>query len=131
MKVVYPVILEAEADGTYLVHVPDFDCDTQGESLADALDMAQDLISALAASYQDDGEELPVMSGLEEVEVASNEMKTLVAADLSQYRAKLDNRSVKKTLTIPSWLNVEAEAAHVNFSAVLQEALKERLHITH
>ncbi|MCL2680201.1 MAG: type II toxin-antitoxin system HicB family antitoxin [Coriobacteriia bacterium] len=131
MKVVYPVVLEKEASGGYLVNVPDFDRDTQGDSLADALDMAQDLIAILSVSYQDSAKELPTMTPLNQIEATGDEVKTLVSADLSRYRAKIDNRAVKKTLTIPSWLNVEAEAAHVNFSSVLQDALKERLSTTH
>jgi len=129
MKVTYPVILE-EVDDVhgYLVKVPDFKGGlTEGDDIADALYMAQDLVSIMCVCYQDDGKPLPSPTPLDEVVVKSRETKTLVAADLDAYRKKLDEMAVKKTLTIPSWLNEAAKAAHINFSSTLAEALKEKL----
>ena len=134
-RVVYPVIL-VETDHKkmlYHVHVPDFDCDTSGKDLADALYMAEDLIALMSVTYEDEGKELPAPTPLSEVQFDEDfrerSEKTLVAADIKAYRAKIDNRAVKKTLSIPSWLNQRAEKAHINFSATLQEALKQKLGI--
>jgi len=127
MKVTYPAILEELENGWYFVTAPDFDRNTQGKDLADALYMAQDLISIICVCYQDEGKPLPSPTPLDDIPVKPKETKTLVAADLDAYRKMLDNMTIKKTLTIPSWLNEAAKAAHVNFSATLAEALKEKL----
>ncbi|MDR3224840.1 MAG: type II toxin-antitoxin system HicB family antitoxin [Clostridiales Family XIII bacterium] len=114
---------------SYIVYVPDFDIGTQGDSLADAIDMAQDTIEATGLSIQDDKEPLPKPSEIEKIDVKNDEIKTLVTVDFDAYRRKTETRIVKKNLSLPSWLNVEAENAGINFSAVLQEALKERLKV--
>ncbi len=130
MKVCYPVILTKCEDGSgYLVTIPDFDNNTFGETITEAIDMARDAISVLGVSYEDRRQELPKPSELAELNCKSNEIKTLVDADLGAYRRMLDNRAVKKNCTIPSWLNEKAEQANINFSAVLQEALKQRLQL--
>ncbi len=130
MKVCYPVILTKCEDGSgYLVTIPDFDNNTFGETIPEAIDMARDAISVLGVSYEDRRQELPKPSELAELNCKANEIKTLVDADLGAYRRMLDNRAVKKNCTIPSWLNEKAEQANINFSAVLQEALKQRLQL--
>lgn len=130
MKVFYPVILEKCEDGSgYLVTIPDFDNNTFGETIPEAIEMARDAINLLCVTYEDDKEELPAPSDLAALSCKANEIKTLVDADPDAYRRMLDNRAVKKNCTIPSWLNEKAEQANINFSAVLQEALKQRLQI--
>lgn len=130
MKVFYPVILEKCDDGSgYLVTIPDFDNNTFGETIPEAIEMARDAINLLCVTYEDDKEELPAPSDLAALSCKTNEIKTLVDADPDAYRRMLDNRAVKKNCTIPSWLNEKAEQANINFSAVLQEALKQRLQI--
>jgi predicted RNase H-like HicB family nuclease len=126
-KSVYPVVLTPAKEGGYCVSVPDFDCDTQGDDLADALYMAEDVISLMGVVMQDDGEAIPPPSDIDSVKAAKGEIKTLVSVDFDAYRRKTESRVVRKSLTIPSWLNVKAEDAGVNFSSVLQEALKEKL----
>lgn len=130
MKYCYPVILTKCEDGSgYLVTIPDFDNNTFGETVPEAIDMARDAICSLGLAYEDAGDTLPKATDLNALECSDADIKTLVDADLAAYRRMLDNRSVKKNCTIPSWLNEKAEAANINFSAVLQEALKEKLQI--
>lgn len=130
MKTCYPIILTPlENNSGYLVHVPDFDIDTHGTDLANALDMARDAIELYGVSCEDHGEHIPVPSDLASVLCEGDEFKLAVDVDFEAYRRILDNRSVKKNCTIPSWLNEKAEKANINFSAVLQEALKQRLQI--
>ncbi len=130
MKVFYPVILEKCEDGSgYLVTIPDFDNNTFGETIPEAIEMARDAINLLCVTYEDDKEEFPAPSDIAALSCKANEIKTLVDADPDAYRRMLDNRAVKKNCTIPSWLNEKAEQANINFSAVLQEALKQRLQI--
>ena len=78
---------------------------------------------------QDEGKAIPAPSDLFGIKAKPGEEKALVLVDFDAYRAKLENRAIRKNLTIPSWLNVEAEAAHIHFSATLQEALKQKLGI--
>lgn len=131
MKQVYPIILTPDAEG-YVVSIPDFDgIGTEGDSMAEAIYMARDAIGLTGIDYQDDGRPLPPPSAMRSVEATAptGSIVTLVDVDFDEYRRRHDNRAVRKNLTIPSWLNEEAEAAGVNFSAVLQDALKEELRI--
>lgn len=130
MKSVYPVILTA-AGNDYLVDVPDFDITTQGENLADAIDMARDAICLMAITLEDEKKAVPAASNVRNIKVEENQILTLVDCDFDEYRKALDNRAVKKNCTLPSWLNKRAEAEHINFSAVLQDALIEKLGIEH
>lgn len=128
-KMAYPIVLTPEEDGSYVVYIPDFDNNTEGYDLADALFMARDAIGILSMSCEDLEQEIPTPSSLTDIECNSNEIKLLVDIDLEEYKRKHDNRTIKKTLTLPSWLNEMAIERNINFSAVLQEALKHQLNI--
>ena len=130
MKICYPIILTKCEDGSgYLVTIPDFDNNTFGADIPEAMDMARDAINLLGVTYQDKKWDIPAPSDLASVTCGEKDIKILVDVDFEAYRRMLDNRSVKKNCTIPSWLNEKAEQANINFSAVLQEALKQRLQI--
>ena len=130
MKQAYPIIL-TQGEKFIVVDIPDFGIGTQGTDIADALAMARDAIGLVGIDMEDDGEALPAPSELATVAAAhQGNIVTLVDVDFAEYRRKSDLRSVKKNCTIPSWLNVEAEKAGINFSAVLQNALKQELRIT-
>ncbi len=130
MKNVYPIIL-TQGEKFVVVYVPDFDINTQGETMADAIEMARDAIGLVGIDMEDDGELLPEPTNLFDVKTEDEKsIVTLVDVDFSEYRRKNDLRTVKKNCTIPSWLNFEAERAGVNFSAVLQTALKKELRIS-
>lgn len=128
MKNVYPILLIPEKKG-YTVYIPDFEINTQGEDLTDAMEMARDAIGLMGIDMEDDGKTLPVPSDIASVKKEADEIVTLVDVDFDEYRRKNEMRAVRKNVTIPSWLNEEAERAGVNFSAVLQNALKAELHI--
>lgn len=130
MKQAYPIIL-TQGEKFIVVDIPDFGIGTQGVDIADALAMARDAIGLVGIDMEDDGEVLPAPSDLAAVASAhQGAIVTLVDVDFAEYRRKNDLRSVKKNCTIPSWLNVEAEKAGINFSAVLQNALKQELRIS-
>lgn len=130
MKTCYPVILTKCENGSgYLVTIPDFNNNTFGATIPEAMEMARDAINLVGVTLQDEHEPVPAPSELSAVSCGENDMKILVDVDFDAYRRMLDNRSVKKNCTIPSWLNEKAEAANINFSAVLQEALKEKLQL--
>ncbi len=128
-KAAYPIVVSRTHDKNvpYSVYVPDFDGYTQGVDMADALDMAQDYIALAGVELQDEGKRIPTPSLLKDIQLKAGQEKALILVDFAAYRARLENRTVRKNVTIPSWLNVEAEKAHMNFSATLQEALKEKL----
>ena len=130
MKVVYPILISTtKTEAFYDVFIPDLDLNTEGASLADAIEMARDAIGAKCITMEDMKLSLPKASPLASLTVASDELATLVDVDLSDYRKRNETRTVKKNCTVPSWLCYEAEQANINFSAVLQEALKKRLGI--
>ncbi len=131
MKKAYPVVMTPVETG-FVVSVPDFNIDTQGADIIEAIEMARDAIGIIGIDMQDDGEELPDASDLEAVRLGAEpgETVTLVDIDFSDSRRKNDLRTVKKNCTVPAWLCYEAEHAGINFSAVLQKALKAELHIT-
>ena len=126
MKEVYPVVLSQGKD-FYLVYIPDFDINTQGTSVADAIEMARDAIGMIGICKEDQKIALPKPSDLSAIKRTKEEIVTLVDIDFAAYRRKNDMRMVRKNLTIPSWLNVAAEEAGVNFSKVLQDALMEKV----
>ena len=129
MKKAYPIVL-SQGERFVVVFIPDFNINTQGVDVADAMEMARDAIGIMGIDMQDDGEQLPKPSKLVAIKSENkNDIITLVDVDFAEYRRKNDMRTVKKNCTIPSWLNVEAENAGINFSAVLQEGLKQQLHI--
>lgn len=126
MKYAYPAIFE-EDDGSIAVDFPDLkNCFTQGEDMVDALEMASDVLSAKLVFMEDSGEEIPAPTPIGSLRLEEHQYATLVMADTLAYRKANSTKAVKKTLTIPSWLNEAAEKRSVNFSQVLQEAL---LHI--
>ena len=125
MAVGYPVILSKEANG-YFVTIPDFDANTEGETLEEAIFMARDAIGILGIEMEDEGEQLPKpFSRTCEKELGDQE--ALIDIDFEDYRKKHDNRTVKKNCTIPYYLNAQAEKAGINFSRLLQDALKREL----
>ncbi|MDK9710408.1 type II toxin-antitoxin system HicB family antitoxin [Acidaminobacter sp.] len=130
MKFIYPVIFRTVEDGFYAVSVPDLPgCFTQGKDLQEAYEMAQDAIALWICDSEDNSESIPLASDIHLMQHDENEFISLVSVDTTEYRAAIDNKAIKKTLTIPSWLNRAAEKQHLNFSQILQEALKKKLHI--
>jgi len=131
-KYIYPAIFTPEADGQYSVRFPDIrNCFSGGESLVDAMAMANDALCLMLYDLEQAGAPIPAASAVADVQAltAADEFVSLVACDTIEYRRFYDNRAVKKTLSIPSWLNDMAEKADINFSATLQNALKAELHI--
>lgn len=129
MITVYPVVFTTIPEG-FMAYVPDLEINTHGKDLGNAIEMSRDAISLWCVSQQDEGQELPIPSQLSAIEHQENDIVTLVDADINAYRRSLESKAIKKTLTLPSWLNEKAERAGINFSKTLQKALKEELQIT-
>ena len=131
MKYIYPAFFTKDGD-FYIVKFPDIEgCYTQGETLSEAVEMAEDALCLMLYDYEEEGKKIPEPSDIKKIKVSSNDdFVSLVSCDTLEYRKFYDNKAVKKTLTIPSWLNTMSEKEGINFSAVLQNALKKELHIT-
>ena len=141
MLSMYPACFYKEDDG-YSVIFPDLNyLATQGDSFEDAMEMAVECLASYLYIAQRDGEDVPAPSSLvniDPVAVAKELDPDLpvgeaivnhVSVDVAEYAKKHFEKSVKKTLSIPAWLNEAAVAQGVNFSQVLQRALKEQLHM--
>ena len=127
MRYVFPAVFEPAEEGGFNVSVPDVPgCFTEGDDLADALFMAQDALAMMLVHYEDNGMTVPAASGLGDIGTGTG-VVSYVLADTDLWRRTFDSKAVKKTLSIPSWLNAKASRAGVNFSQVLQEALVSKL----
>jgi len=128
MKYTYPAIFTQESNNQYSVVFPDFEgsgyaCITGGDDLNDSIAMAQDALNLTLYTMEQDKATVPISSDIKTIVVADNEFVTLVACDTNEYKKFFETKAVKKTLTIPSWLNAKAEKQGVNFSQILQDAL--------
>lgn len=140
MKEAYPIFIK-KVEKDFLVYVPDWEIYTEGSSFVDAIEMARDAIGINGIVKEDEKIEFPKTSTVEEAVIKakrdadedidySTGIVTLVDVDFLEYRRKNEHKSVKKNCTIPYWLNVEAEKAHINFSKILQEALMMKLGVS-
>lgn len=126
-KYVYPAVFTPEGKG-YLINFPDLQgCFTCGDSLQDGLEMARDALALVLYGYEKGIRRIPRPSGRNGIEVKNDEFVNYVMCDTMEYRKRFNNKAVKKTLTLPEWLNEEAMASGINFSQVLQEALMIKL----
>lgn len=126
MKLVYPAIFTPYEDGTggYLVEFPDLQgCITGGDDMAEALFMAEDAASGWVLTELEEGKEVPKATELRNMKVSGEQFVSLVALDMDAYAAKYGSNAVKKTLTIPAWLNTYVEQNGISCSKVLQDAL--------
>ena len=123
-KYAYPTVFTLEEDGTYSIIFPDLEgCYTCGDSLEDGIEMAEDALALTLYGYEKEGREIPKASVPTAITVSENEFVNFIACDTMAYRKMYNNKAVKKTLTIPEWLNEAATSMGLNFSQVLQEAL--------
>ena len=121
-KYAYPAIFSKEESG-YFVKFPDIQpCYTEGATLEEAAIMAKDVLESRIEVALERGEALPAPS---DIDTLNGDRIMLIVGDVENIKSQ--TRYVKKTLSIPYWLNSAAEKEHINFSGVLQEALKERL----
>ncbi|MCR4963733.1 MAG: type II toxin-antitoxin system HicB family antitoxin [Firmicutes bacterium] len=130
MKYAYTAIFEAEDNG-YVVSFPDLPgCITEGDSVEEAVYMARDALCLWLYNKEAEGENIPPASNPQFIAAPENAFASVVAVDTDDYRRYYDTRAVKKTLTIPAWLNARAEEAHAPYSQILQQGLKSYLGIT-
>lgn len=128
MKKAYLIVLSPDINSGYSVFVPDFNINTQGESIVDAIEMARDAISIVGIDMEDRNKSIPSPS--ESVKHNSGDILTYVDVDFDSYRRKFEKRTVRRTVTIPAWIDAEARNAGINVSAILKEALIQELDLS-
>lgn len=123
----YPAVFGYEPNEEISVFFPDLDVATSGENDDDALLSARELLGAVMYGLEEDNEEIPAPSRLSDVSVSDNECVVLVDVYMPSVRMAQVNKSVNRTVTLPAWLNAAALERNINFSQVLQDALKAQL----
>jgi len=127
-KLFYPAIFHREGEG-FWVTFPDFpECFTEGDNMELAYEMAVEALGLAITSRKMENQEIPIASQPDAIDIEEG-ILVVVEFDMLEYCKKHNSRAVKKTLSIPEWLNEEAIAMGVNFSQVLQEALMLKLKV--
>ena len=125
-KYVYPAVFTQEDNGMYSVEFRDLEsCYTCGDDISDAVLNAQDVLSMTLYRYEREGKSIPEPSNIPDIKVDDKSFVSYIVGDIETDRRMHNNKAVKKTLTIPEWMNEAAIAQNINFSQVLQDALTE------
>ncbi len=125
----YPAIFIYEPEKEIAIDFPDLKCATSGINDDDALLSARELLGCVLNGLEEDGEEIPAPTPLSEIKIKENERAVLIDVYMPSVRLASVNRAVNRTVTLPAWLNAAALERNINFSQVLQDALKSQLHI--
>jgi predicted RNase H-like HicB family nuclease len=129
-KIFYPAIFQSDENDSFTVFFPDIDgCVTNGTSMENAYEMAFDALGLVISYMQDHNETIPKASKPQEIKLEEGQFIVVIEFDMESYKKKHNSKAVKKTLSIPEWLNEEAIAKGINFSQVLQEALMNKMQI--
>lgn len=130
-KLFYPAIFHVAEEGGFWITFPDLpECMTQGDNMQEAYEMAVDALGLALTSREQEGEEISVASELNQIVLSKDEYCVVIEFDMLAYKKRTNSKAVKKTLSIPEWLNEEATALGINFSQVLQEALVKKINAT-
>lgn len=121
---VYPALFHPNEDGSFTITYPDLPgCITEGKSLENAMYMAQSALTQWLEYAADNKQVVPSASHLQDIRTSSNEFVNLIRADIK------DGRAVKRTVSIPKWMDDKVSESGLSLSRVLQDALKARLNI--
>lgn len=127
---IFPAIISRLGENDYNVRFKDFEyIITYGETINEAYDMAEEALKLEIFDLYSDKFDIPEATDITNIKTTEEETLILIKVNLKNILKELDNKAVKKTLTIPSWLNKMAEEKKVNFSQVLQDALKKVLEV--
>lgn len=127
-KLFYPALFHEAEEGGFWVTFPDIpECMTQGDDMQQAYEMAVEALGLSLSSMEDEKAEIPTASRPQDIQNEAGSFLVVIEFDMAEYRRKHCSRAVKKTLSIPEWLNDAAIKQNINFSQVLQEALMERV----
>lgn len=128
-KLFYPAIFHTAEESGFWVSFPDLpECLTEGDDMQDAYEMAVEALGLCLTERKKDGDVIPDPTEINKIDTEDGVL-VIVEFDMLEYQKKHNSRAVKKTLSIPEWLNEEAVSRGVNFSQLLQEALMVKLNI--
>ncbi|WP_027363656.1 type II toxin-antitoxin system HicB family antitoxin [Desulfotruncus alcoholivorax] len=128
-RYIYPAIFDYADDGIS-ISFPDFPgCFSCADSDEEAISMAKEALGLHLYSMEEDNDEIPDPTPISKIKLESDQVVVLIEVFMPTMREAIENYSVKKTLSIPQWLNKLAIERNINFSQVLQTALKEQLGI--
>lgn len=128
-KLFYPAIFHKAEEGGFWISFPDLpECFTEGDDMKQAYEMAVEALGLALVNRKEEKEEIPVPSEIDKIQNEEG-IFVVIEFDMQEYLRKHNAKAVKKTLSIPQWLNEEATAMGINFSQVLQEALMNKLNI--
>ncbi len=125
----YPALFIYEPGQEIAIDFPDLGCATSGTNDDDALLSARELLGWVLNGLEEDGEEIPAPTPLAEIKPKENERAVLIDVYMPSVRMANENRAVNRTVTLPAWLNAAALERNINFSQVLQEALKSKMNL--
>lgn len=129
-KYFYPAIFHKAEEGGFWISFPDFpECLTEGDDLSQAYNMASDALGLCISDMIKEERKLPEPSYPDQTDLPENAYIVVIQFDLDEYQRKYNNKAIKKTLSIPQWLNEKAVSRGINFSQVLQEALIEKMEL--
>lgn len=127
-KLFYPALFHKAEEGGFWISFPDIpECLTEGDDMQKAYEMAVEALGLALTTLEQNKLPLPSPSCPEEIPIPANTFLVVIEFDMLAYKKKHNAKAVKKTLTIPQWLNEEAVAMGLNFSQILQEALMSKL----
>ncbi len=127
-KLFYPAVFHHAEEGGFWITFPDFpEAVSEGDHLNDAYLMACDCLNTILSYRIKEKLDIPTPSSFSSIPVNPNDVVVLIEFDTVAFKRRINSKAVKKTLSIPSWLNEEAIAKNINFSQVLQEALLEKI----
>lgn len=127
-KLFYPALFHEAEEGGFWVTFPDIpECMTQGDDMQQAYEMAVEALGLSLSGMEDEKAELPTASRPQDIQTEVGSFLVVIEFDMAEYRRKHCSRAIKKTLSIPEWLNDVAIKQNINFSQVLQEALMEKV----
>ncbi len=122
---VYPALFHSNEDGTFTITYPDLPgCISEGTSLGNAMYMAQSALTQWLEYLTEKKQEIPTASTLKDISTTPGEFANLIRVDLK------DGRAVKRTVSIPKWMDDKVTETGLSLSRVLQDALKERLNVS-
>lgn len=125
----FPAIFIYESGKEIAVDFPDLKCATSGENDDDAFLSARELLGCVLFGLEEDEEPIPSPTPLSDIRTKENERAVLIDVYMPSVRMANINRSVNRTVTLPAWLNAAALERNINFSQVLQDALKSQMHL--
>ena len=121
MEYIYPAVFHTNEDGSFTITFPDLPgCVSEGKSLGNALHMAQDALKQYMACMEELGESIPAATRADKIAVGAGEYISLTRAETR------DVRAVRRTVSIPQWMDEQAIQGGLSLSRILQDALSER-----